>query len=166
MARLLGDRTVGMAVRIESSSGNGVSSVRIALPQWVLEEMDEEPNIAYSDRFGRRNGEYISLGCDILPVFHERSPIQAYADYMRNFRDTFRPFLGGIITGIQVGGPAGELRYPACPSQKLTWAWCSRELGEFQCYDKVWIHNMLFVFRNARFRRETDESKQQSRRFP
>ncbi|KAE9451080.1 hypothetical protein C3L33_16991, partial [Rhododendron williamsianum] len=57
---------------------------------------------------------------------------------MRNFRDTFRPFLGGIITEIQVGmGPAGELRYPSCPIQKLTWAWRSRELGEFQCYDKV-----------------------------
>jgi hypothetical protein len=43
-----------------------------------------------------------------------------------------------ILQGIQVGmGPAGELRYPSCPSQKLTWAWRSRELGEFQCYDKV-----------------------------
>ncbi|KAK3026885.1 hypothetical protein RJ639_041354 [Escallonia herrerae] len=81
--------------------------------------------------------EYISLGCDILPVPHGRSPIQAYADFMRNFRDTFRSFLGGIITGGQVGmGPAGELRYPSCPFQKLGWAWRSRELGEFQCYDK------------------------------
>jgi hypothetical protein len=34
-------------------------------------------------------------------------------------------------------GPAGELRYPSCPSQKLAWAWHTRELGEFQCYDKV-----------------------------
>lgn len=42
------------------------------------------------------------------------------------------------MQGIQVGmGPAGELRYPSCPSHKLTWAWRSRELGEFQCYDKV-----------------------------
>lgn len=36
-------------------------------------------------------------------------------------------------------GPAGELRYPSCPSHKLTWAWRSYELGEFQCYDKVCI---------------------------
>ena len=43
-----------------------------------------------------------------------------------------------ILQGIQVGmGPAGELRYPSSPSQKLAWAWRSRELGEFQCYDKV-----------------------------
>lgn len=34
-------------------------------------------------------------------------------------------------------GPAGELRYPCCPSEKLSWAWRFRELGEFQCYDKV-----------------------------
>jgi beta-amylase len=42
--------------------------------------------------------EYISLGCDILPVLRGRSPIQTYADFMRNFRDAFRPFLGVIIT--------------------------------------------------------------------
>ncbi|XP_059662183.1 beta-amylase 1, chloroplastic-like [Cornus florida] len=115
----------------------------IPLPQWVLEEMDKDPDLAYSDRFGRRNMEYISLGCDILPVLHGRSPIQAYADFMRNFRDTFRPFFGGIITGIQVGmGPAGELRYPSCPSQKLTWSWRSRELGEFQCYDKYMLASL------------------------
>ncbi|XP_058225337.1 beta-amylase 3, chloroplastic-like [Rhododendron vialii] len=115
----------------------------IPLPQWVLEEMDKDPDIAYSDRFGRRNTEYVSLGCDILPVLRGRSPIQAYADFMRNFRDTFRPFLGGIITEIQVGmGPAGELRYPSCPIQKLTWAWRSRELGEFQCYDKYMLASL------------------------
>lgn len=115
----------------------------IPLPQWVVEEMDKDPDIAYSDRFGRRNVEYLSLGCDILPVLRGRSPIQAYADFMRNFRDTFRPFLGGIITGIQVGmGPAGELRYPSCPIQKLTWAWRTRELGEFQCYDKYMLASL------------------------
>lgn len=43
-------------------------------------------------------------------------------------------------------GPAGELRYPSCPTQKLTWAWRSRELGEFQCYDKVG-RNFSFVYK-------------------
>lgn len=115
----------------------------IPLPLWALEEIDKDPDLAYSDRFGRRNMEYISLGCDILPVLRGRSPIQAYTDFMRNFRDAFRPFLGAIITGIQVGmGPAGELRYPSCPSQKLTWAWRSRELGEFQCYDKYMLASL------------------------
>ncbi|KAK3030636.1 hypothetical protein RJ639_035840 [Escallonia herrerae] len=115
----------------------------IPLPRWVLQEIDKDPDLAYSDRFGRRNMEYISLGCDILPVLHGRSPIQAYADFMRNFRDTFRSFLGGLITGVQVGmGPAGELRYPSCPSQKLGWAWRSRELGDFQCYDKYMLASL------------------------
>ncbi|KAL5747747.1 hypothetical protein ACOSP7_024764 [Xanthoceras sorbifolium] len=115
----------------------------IPLPLWVLEEIDRDPDLAYSDRFGRRNMEYISLGCDILPVLRGRSPIQAYTDLMRNFRDTFRPFLGVIITGVQIGmGPAGELRYPSCPSQKLTWAWRSHELGEFQCYDKYMLASL------------------------
>lgn len=60
--------------------------------------MDKDRDISYADKFGRRNMEYISLGCDNVPVLHGRTPIQAYADLMRNFRDTFRPFLGGIIT--------------------------------------------------------------------
>uniref|UniRef100_A0A803PP18 Beta-amylase n=1 Tax=Cannabis sativa TaxID=3483 RepID=A0A803PP18_CANSA len=115
----------------------------IPLPLWVLEEIDKNPDLVYSDRFGRKNMEYISLGCDVLPVLSGRSPIQAYTDFMTNFRDAFRPFLGAIITGIQVGmGPAGELRYPSCPSQKLTWAWRSRELGEFQCYDKYMLASL------------------------
>ncbi|XP_073298887.1 beta-amylase 1, chloroplastic-like isoform X1 [Primulina huaijiensis] len=115
----------------------------IPLPRWVLEEMDKDPDVAYVDRFGRRNMEYISLGCDILPILHGRSPIQAYADLMRNFRETFRSFFGGVITGIQVGlGPGGELRYPSRPSQKLTWAWRPRELGEFQFYDKYMLASL------------------------
>lgn len=60
--------------------------------------MENDPDIAYSDRFGRRSTEYISLGCDILPVLHGRSPIQAYTDFMRSFRDFFRPVLGVVIT--------------------------------------------------------------------
>lgn len=115
----------------------------IPLPQWVLEEIDKNPDLAYSDRFGRRNMEYLSLGCDILPVLQGRSPIQAYTDFMRSFRGVFKPLFGDVITGIQVGmGPAGELRYPSCPSQKLMSAWRSRELGEFQCYDKYMLASL------------------------
>ncbi|XVE64646.1 hypothetical protein DITRI_Ditri07aG0117300 [Diplodiscus trichospermus] len=124
--------------------GTGPADPRwISLPHWVLEEIQKNPDLAYADRFGRKNMEYISLGCDILPVLRGRSPIQAYADFMRNFRDTFRPLLGVIITGIEVGmGPSGELRYPLCPSEKLTWAWCSHEIGEFQCYDKYMLASL------------------------
>ena len=60
--------------------------------------MDKEPNLAFADRFGRRNKEYISLGCDVFPVLRGRSPIQAYSDFMRSFRDTFKDFLGVVVT--------------------------------------------------------------------
>ena len=60
--------------------------------------MDKEPDLAYSDKFGRRSKEYISLGCDVLPVLKGRSPIQAYSDFMRSFRDTSREFIGVIVT--------------------------------------------------------------------
>ncbi|XP_020576426.1 beta-amylase 1, chloroplastic-like [Phalaenopsis equestris] len=110
----------------------------IPLPKWVLEEMDKDPDLASLDRFGRRNKEYLSLGCDNLPVLKGRSPIQAYSDFMRSFRDTFKHYLGIVITEVQVGmGPAGELRYPSCPSEKLKRPSSPPELGEFQCYDKV-----------------------------
>lgn len=39
---------------------------------------------------------------------------------------------------VQIGmGPAGDLRYPSCPSEKLMQPTSGPELGEFQCYDKV-----------------------------
>lgn len=120
----------------------------IPLPLWVLDEMNKDPDLAYSDRFGRRNAEYISLGCDILPVLRGRSPIQAYADFMRSFRDTFRPSLGVIIIGVQIGmGPGGELRYPSFSFQKPNLAW-PHELGEFQCYDKYMLASLNASARN------------------
>lgn len=60
--------------------------------------MEKEPNISYSDRFGRRNREYVSLGCDLLPVLDGRTPIQAYSDFMREFKKAFEGYLGIVIT--------------------------------------------------------------------
>jgi beta-amylase len=71
---------------------------RVPLPQWVLEEMEKMPDLSYTDRYQRRNKEYISLGCDILPLLKGRSPMQAYSDFMRSFRDAFKDYLGGIVT--------------------------------------------------------------------
>ena len=71
---------------------------RIPLPQWVLEEMDKIPDLSYTNRYQKRNKEYISLGCDILPVLKGRSPMQAYSDFMRSFRNTFEDYLGAIVT--------------------------------------------------------------------
>ncbi|KAF2316281.1 hypothetical protein GH714_041622 [Hevea brasiliensis] len=115
--------------------GNVGDSCSIPLPPWVLEEIGKNPDLVYTDRSGRRNPEYISLGCDSLPVLRGRTPIQVYTDYMRSFQNKFRDYLGEVIVEIQVGmGPCGELRYPAYPESNGTWRFPG--IGEFQCYDK------------------------------
>ncbi|KAK8479912.1 hypothetical protein V6N13_073379 [Hibiscus sabdariffa] len=115
--------------------GNVGDSCSIPLPPWVLEEISKNPDLVYTDKSGRRNPEYISLGCDSVPVLRGRTPIQAYTDYMRSFRERFRDYLGRVIVEIQVGmGPCGELRYPSYPESDGTWKFPG--IGEFQCYDK------------------------------
>ncbi|TVU48409.1 hypothetical protein EJB05_08045 [Eragrostis curvula] len=121
--------------------GNVGDSVTIPLPKWVLEEMDQDQDLAYTDRCGRRNYEYISLGCDTLPVLKGRTPIQCYGDFMRAFRDHFANYMGNTIMEIQVGmGPAGELRYPSYPESNGTWAFPG--IGEFQCYDRYMLSSL------------------------
>lgn len=73
---------------------------RIPLPKWVVEEMEKDHDLAYTDQWGRRNYEYLSLGCDTLPVLKGRSPVQCYSDYMRAFRDKFEHLLGDTIVVI------------------------------------------------------------------
>lgn len=77
--------------------GNVGDSCSIPLPPWVLEEMSKNPDLVYTDRSGRRNPEYISLGCDSLPLLRGRTPIQVYSDYMRSFRKRFKDYLGDVI---------------------------------------------------------------------
>ena len=69
----------------------------IPLPKWVVEEIDKDPDLAYTDQWGRRNYEYISLGCDSLPVLKGRTPVQCYADFMRAFEENFKHLLGDTI---------------------------------------------------------------------
>ncbi|KAM7253917.1 hypothetical protein ACFE04_031599 [Oxalis oulophora] len=121
--------------------GNVGDSVTIPLPKWVMEEMEKDQDLAYTDQWGRRNYEYLSLGVDTLPVLKGRSPVQCYADFMRAFRDTFSHLLGDTIVEIQVGmGPAGELRYPSYPEQDGVWRFPG--IGAFQCYDKYMLSNL------------------------
>lgn len=70
---------------------------RIPLPKWAVEEIDKDPDLVYTDQWGRRNYEYLSLGCDTLPVLKGRSPVQCYSDFMRSFRDKFDHLLGDTI---------------------------------------------------------------------
>eukprot|EP00850_Spirogloea_muscicola_P007530 SM000038S14343 [mRNA] locus=s38:302075:305230:- [translate_table: standard] len=113
----------------------GPMQYEIPLPPWVTAEIEKNPDIVYTDRIGGRNYEYLSLGCDLLPVLASRTPVQVYTDFMRSFKEVFAEFLGNTITEVQVGmGPAGELRYPAYPEGNGKWRFPG--IGEFQCYDK------------------------------
>ncbi|KAF4362559.1 hypothetical protein F8388_011386 [Cannabis sativa] len=124
MAQKLGLK-LQVVMSFHQCGGNVGDSCSIPLPPWVLEEISKNPDIVYTDRSGRRNPEYISLGCDAMPILRGRTPIQVYSDFMRSFRDRF----------IQVGmGPCGELRYPSYPESNGTWRFPG--IGEFQCYDK------------------------------
>eukprot|EP01018_Ginkgo_biloba_P023598 Gb_28167 [translate_table: standard] len=114
---------------------------QIPLPSWVSEEIVKNPDLTHMDKEGRRNMEYISVGCDALPVLKGRSPIQVYSDFMRSFRDNFNDFLGQTIMEIQVGmGPAGELRYPSYPESNNSWRFPG--IGQFQCFDKYMIASL------------------------
>ncbi|KAL5064213.1 hypothetical protein RYX36_025950 [Vicia faba] len=131
---------LGLKIQVVMSfhqcGGNVGDSCSVPLPPWVMEEISKNPDIVYTDRSGRRNPEYISLGCDSVPVLKGRTPLQVYADYMRSFRDRFSDYLGSVISEVQVGmGPCGELRYPSYPESNGTWKFPG--IGEFQCYDKV-----------------------------
>ncbi|KMT02261.1 hypothetical protein BVRB_9g206490 isoform A [Beta vulgaris subsp. vulgaris] len=115
--------------------GNVGDGVFIPLPQWVLQVGDGNPDIFYTNRRGTRNKEYLTLGVDNEPIIGGRTPIQAYSDYMKSFRENMSDFLdAGTIVDIEVGlGPAGELRYPSYPQNQ---GWNYPGIGEFQCYDK------------------------------
>ncbi|XP_020696744.1 beta-amylase 3, chloroplastic [Dendrobium catenatum] len=130
-----------MVMSFHQCGGNVGDSCNVPLPPWVIEEMNQNPDIMYTDQSGRRNPEYISLGCDTLPVLRGRTPIQVYSEYMQSFRDKFKDYLGNVIDEIQVGmGPCGELRYPSYPESNGIWKYPG--IGEFQCYDKYMMASL------------------------
>nr|GMD62937.1 beta-amylase 1, chloroplastic [Ipomoea batatas] len=121
--------------------GNVGDSCNIPLPRWVTEEINKDQDLVYTDQWGRRNYEYVSLGVDTLPVLKGRTPVQCYSDFMGAFRDEFHHLLGETIVEIQVGmGPAGELRYPFYPEQNGTWKFPG--IGAFQCFDKYMVRSL------------------------
>ncbi|VAI11713.1 unnamed protein product [Triticum turgidum subsp. durum] len=120
---------------LHQCGGNVGDVVNIPIPQWVRDVGASDPDIFYTDQHGTRNIEYLTLGVDDQPLFHGRSAVQMYADYMASFRDNMKEFLdAGVIVDIEVGlGPAGELRYPSYPQSH---GWSFPGIGEFICYDK------------------------------
>ncbi|KAG7022884.1 Beta-amylase [Cucurbita argyrosperma subsp. argyrosperma] len=115
--------------------GNVGDSVNIPLPSWILKVGDSNPHIFYTNRSGTRNQEYLTLGVDNQPLFHGRTAVEIYRDYMKSFRENMLDYLeDGLIIDIEVGlGPAGELRYPSYVENQ---GWVFPGIGEFQCYDK------------------------------
>ncbi|CAN6282920.1 unnamed protein product [Urochloa humidicola] len=140
MARKAGLK-VQAVMSFHQCGGNVGDSVTIPLPRWAVEEMEMDNDLCYTDQWGRRNFEYVSLGCDAMPVLKGRTPVECYTDFMRAFRDHFADYLGNTIVEIQVGmGPAGELRYPSYPESNGTWRFPG--IGAFQCNDRYMLSSL------------------------
>ena len=78
-----------------AAGGNVGDTCHITLPEWVLDVGEANPDIFYTDKQGFRNRECLSLGCDALPLFAGRSPIDMYRDFIAAFSDTFQHMFGG-----------------------------------------------------------------------
>ncbi|KAJ9555626.1 hypothetical protein OSB04_010240 [Centaurea solstitialis] len=115
---------------------------RIPLPKWVLEEINNDPDLAYTDQWGRRNNEYLSLGCDTIPCLKGRTPFSATLTTCAHSEIN-----SAIFLEIQVGmGPAGELRYPSYPEKDGVWKFPG--IGAFQCYDKYMLSSLQAAAEN------------------
>ena len=130
------------AVMSFHAAGSNVGDTcEIPLPKWVLDVGNDNPEIYYTDRQGFRNEECLSLGCDEERLFHGRTPVDMYRDFVDAFANEFEHTFGNVVTEITVGlGPAGELRYPAYPEGDGRWSFPG--VGEFQCYDKYMLASL------------------------
>lgn len=73
---------------------------------------ETEPDIFYTDAMGFRNRECLSLGCDTLPLFQGRSPVQMYGDFIEAFADKFADMLGELLA-------FGPSPFGSAPSEEL-----------------------------------------------
>eukprot|EP01105_Mastigella_eilhardi_P007034 TRINITY_DN18502_c0_g1_i1.p1 TRINITY_DN18502_c0_g1~~TRINITY_DN18502_c0_g1_i1.p1 ORF type:complete len:464 (-),score=105.22 TRINITY_DN18502_c0_g1_i1:743-2113(-) len=127
--------------------GNVGDTCNVSIPVWALTACAAEDAFYRDSSDMAPDEEYISLGADDLTLLPSatanvnRTPIDAYGDFMSSFRRQFADYISsGALTEVQVGmGPAGELRYPGYQLGK--WAYCG--VGEFQCYDKHLRQDLL-----------------------
>lgn len=132
---------VQAVMSFHAAGGNVGDTCKIPLPKWVLDIGEKNPDIYYTDKSGHRNKECLSLGCDDVPLFWGRSPVEVYRDFMDAFCDHFQHLFGTVLTEITVGlGPAGELRFPSYPEGDGRWRFPG--VGEFQCYDKYMLEDL------------------------
>mmetsp|Transcript_1326 Transcript_1326/g.5274 ORF Transcript_1326/g.5274 Transcript_1326/m.5274 type:complete len:526 (-) Transcript_1326:35-1612(-) len=109
----------------------------VPLPPWVLQAGERDPSMFYTDAQGVASKECLSLWASEAPVLAGRTPMQAYAHFIRAFVDACGNDIGPgrCVTEIIVGsGPCGELRYPSYPLGDGRWQFPG--VGEFQSYDK------------------------------
>jgi len=133
--------SLSMTMSFHQCGGNVGDNVYIPIPQFVR---DAEPKAFYTDREGRINYEYISLGADNSTVFAGRSPMGMYADFITSFRDNVFKGNEGVIKDVTIGlGPAGEWRYPAYLSTSFP------GVGEFQCYDPYMLKSLREAANNV-----------------
>jgi len=117
------------------SVGDGETT--ISLPAWAIGENAREN--MYADKRGTVTEDYLSLwGDETRDVRRgDRSPLECYGDFMREFKRVFEHFLTGrapTISQVIIGtGPCGELRYP---SYRTGNGWFFPGTGEFQSYDE------------------------------
>ncbi|XP_024977352.1 inactive beta-amylase 4, chloroplastic isoform X1 [Cynara cardunculus var. scolymus] len=116
----------------------------VSLPQWITEIGRHNKDIYYQDQNGFPNADYLTLGVDNIPLFHGRTAIQCYEDFICSFANKFDSLMGTVIEEVCVGlGPSGELRYPAHPFQDGRWQFPG--IGAFQCYDKYMMEDLRAV---------------------
>lgn len=79
-----------------AAGGNVGDTCTIPLPKWVADVGARNPDIFFTDRRMRRNRECLSLGCDELPLFWGRAPVEMYRDFVDAFADAFDYLFGEL----------------------------------------------------------------------
>jgi beta-amylase len=102
---------VQAVMSFHAAGGNVGDTCKVPLPQWVLEVGVEDPDIFYTDQAGYRNKECLSLGCDEVPIFWGRTPVDMYRDFIAAFGDNFDSLFGAVS-------------YFSCPT-----LWCGGACG-------------------------------------
>ncbi|XP_020081586.1 inactive beta-amylase 9-like [Ananas comosus] len=91
-------RAAGLRVRATLCLHGSHRRPGVPLPEWVSRAAAADPDILFTDRYGRHHEEYLSFAVDELPVLSGRKPVEAFEDFFRSFRSAFADFFGSTIT--------------------------------------------------------------------
>jgi beta-amylase len=93
---------VQAVMSFHAAGGNVGDTCKIPLPKWVLDIGETNSDIFYTDKQGHRNRECLSLGCDEVPLFWNRTPVEMYRDFIDGFADTFDYIFGECPLALTV----------------------------------------------------------------